>query len=179
MKTSFSKWSLELQDVLNKSWRCLEDIFKTSWKCLEEVFARHLQDVCKTFSRRLQDVLKMSSRHLQDLFKTFWRLLQNVLKTSSKDHFEKDIFKVYHQVNCSCYHVFKTIMLVLIKTSSEYVWVKRIFLSWSRRRRKMSPRYLQDVFIKTNVCSDSSMVLRTFWEKNWMFSLMRKFFVYI
>ena len=48
----------------------------------------------------------------------------------------------------------------VLKTSSEDVWVRRIYSSWSRRLQDVlktssedkDERRLQDVFIKTNVC---------------------------
>ena len=54
----------------------------------------------------------------------------------------------------------KTNILVLTKTSSEDVRLRRTYSSWSRRlqdvfwrwRQKTSSRLLQEVFIKTNVC---------------------------
>ena len=68
---------------------------------------------------------------LQDVLKTFWRRVENVLKTS------------WRQMT-------KTNILVLIKTSSKDVWLRRIYSSWSRRledvfwrrRRVTSPRRL-------------------------------------
>ena len=62
----------------------------------ENVLKRSLQDILKTSSKRLEGVLKTSWRRLEDVSKT---LLQDVLKTSWR-------------------HMTKTIILVLIKTSS-------------------------------------------------------------
>ena len=87
--------------------------------------------------RRLQNVLKTSWRCLEDVFA---RRLEDVLKTYDQDDYvglDQDV----------------------LKTSSEDVWVRRIFSSWSRRLEdvlKTSPededeRRLQHVF-KTNVC---------------------------
>ena len=95
------------------------------WKRLEDIFEGSLEDVLKT-----------SRRHLEDVFKTSWRCLEDVLTTSWR-------------------HVAKTNILVLTKTSSEDVSLRRTYSSWSRRleeRRKTSWGRLQDVFIKTNVC---------------------------
>ena len=127
-----------LQDVLKTSWRRLQNVLNKSWRCLE--------DVLKTSWRRLEDVWPRRiywswPKRLQDVLKTSWRRLENVLKTSWR-------------------RMTKTSILVLIKTSSEDVWVRRIYSSWWRRlqdvfwrqRRKTSSRRLQDVFIKTNVC---------------------------
>ena len=88
--------------------------------------------------RRFENVLKTSWRCLED---TFARRLKDKLKTSWR-------------------RMTKTSILVLIKTSSEDVGVRRIYSSWWRRledvfwtrTRKTSSRGLQDVFIKTNVC---------------------------
>ena len=76
----------------------------------------------KVLKISLQDVLKTSSKHLEDVLKTF---LQDVLKTSGR-------------------RMTKANILVLTKTSSEDVRLRRTYSSWSRR--------LQNVFIKTNVC---------------------------
>ena len=62
----------------------------------ENVLKRSLQDILKTSSKRLEGVLKTSWRRLEDVLKT---LLQDVLKTSWR-------------------RMTKTIILVLIKTSS-------------------------------------------------------------
>ena len=105
---------------------------------LENVLKISLQDVLKTSWRRFEDVLKMSWR---PFCKTSWRRLENVLKTSWR-------------------RIAKTNILVLTKTSSEDVRLRRTYSSWSRRledvfwrrRRKTSSRSLQDVFIKTSVC---------------------------
>ena len=79
---------------------------------------KRFEYVSKSFWKRVNKnsltwwwyVLKTSWR---DLCKTSWRHLENVLKMSWR-------------------RMTKTIILVLIKTSSEDVWVRRIYLSWSR-----------------------------------------------
>ena len=89
---------------------------------------------------RLANFLKTSSKYLEDVLKMPWRRFEDVLKTSWR-------------------HMTKMSLLVLIKMSSEDVWVRRIYLSWWRhledvfwrRRPQTSSRHLQDVFIKTNV----------------------------
>ena len=124
-----NKNSLTWWYVLKTSWRCLEDVFQDVLK----TFWRSLADVLKTSSKRLEVVLKMSWRRL---CKTSWRPLENVLKMSWR-------------------RIVKTNILVLTKTSSEDVSLRRTYSSWSRRleeRRKTSWGRLQDVFIKTNVC---------------------------
>ena len=86
----------------------------------------------------LQDVLKMSWRHFR---KTSFRRLEKVLKTPWR-------------------RIAKTNILVLTKTSSEDVRLRRTHSSWSRRLEDVfktssedeEERRLQDVFIKTNLC---------------------------
>ena len=135
---------------MNTSRRHLENVLKrtvyldnTSWKRLEDIFGRRLEDVLRTSWRRFEEVLKTSWRRLedflkmilQDILKTFWRRLEDVLKTSWR-------------------RITKMNILGLIKTSSEDVWVKQIYSSWSRRLEdilKMSSeeedeRRLQEVF---------------------------------
>ena len=94
---------------------------------LENILKRSLQDVLKTSWRRLQNVLNKSWRCLKDVLKTSWRRLEDV--------WPRRLFGLHQDV---------------LKTSSEDVWVKRIFSSWSRRledvfwrrRRKTSSRRL-------------------------------------
>ena len=102
----------------------------------ENVLKRSLQDVLKTSWRRLQNVLNKSWRCLEDVLKTSWRRLENVLKTSWR-------------------RMTKTSILVLIKTSSEDVWVRRIYSSWSRR--------LQDV-LKTSSEEEDERRLQEFFK---------------
>ena len=78
---------------------------------------------------------KTSWRHFEGALKTSWRRLENVWPRRGLD---QDV----------------------LKTSSEDVWLRWIYSSWSRSpedifrrlRRKTSSRRLQAVFIKTNVC---------------------------
>ena len=97
--------------------------------------------------RSLEDVMKTPSVFFwQDVFKRSWRRYENAFSISWKRMTKKNI-------------------LVLIKTSSEDVWVTWIYSSWSRRleevlwiwRRKKFSGCLQDVFIKMNIC----------WEARW------------
>ena len=120
-----------------------------SWKRLKDIFPRRLEHVFKTSWRRLEDVLKT---FLQDVLKPYWRRLcktpwrslENVLKTSWKC-LEDVLARRLENV---------------LKTSSEDVWLRRIYWSWPRRledvfwrrRRKTSSWRLQDGFIETNVC---------------------------
>ena len=86
---------------------------------LENILKISLQEVLKTswrcledaFARRLEDVLKMSWRRLG---KTSWRCLEDVFKTSWR-------------------RIAETNILVLTKTSSEDVRLRRIYSSWSKR----------------------------------------------
>ena len=118
----------------------LQEALKTSWRHLEEVLKTFLQDVWRwcedVLKMSWQDVLKMSWRRFCE---TSWRRLENVLKTSWR-------------------RMIKTNILVLIKTSSEDVWIRWIYSSWSRRLEdvlKTSPedkdeRRLQDVFKRSS-----------------------------
>ena len=127
------------QRLVNKNSLTWWYVFKTSWRCLQDVFARRLEDVLKTSLRRLG---KMSWRRLEEVLKTSWRRfskkswrhLENVLKTYGQDEYiglDQDVFK----------------------TSSEDVWLIRIYSSssrhledvfWRRRRKTSSRRLHQD-----------------------------------
>ena len=127
-KTSWkrvNKNSLTWWYILQTSRRLLQNVSKTSWRCPEVVF---------------EDILKMSWRRFEKVLRTPWRRLQNVLRTSWR-HFE-DVLKT------SWRRISKVSILVLIKTSSEDVWVRWIYSSWWRR--------LQDDFWrrrrKKNIC---------------------------
>ena len=122
-----------LQDVLKMSWRRLQKVLTTSWRCLQDFFARRLEEVFKK-------VLKTS---WQVVLKTSWRHLENVvLKTYGQDEYiglDQDF----------------------LKTSSENVWLRRIYPPWSRcledvfwrRRRKTSSIHLhQDKYLLGNYC---------------------------
>ena len=108
---------------------------------LEQALKTSLQDVLKTF---LQDVLKTFWRRLEDVLKTF---LQDVLKTYDQDEYiglDQDVFwRSMSKVN----------ILVLIKTSSEEVWVSEYNgLDQDVLWRRLLKTKTKDVFIKTNVC---------------------------
>ena len=147
-----------LQDVLKTFWRRFEDVLNTSCRRLQNVFNTFLQDILKTFRRRLEDVFKTSSRFLQnflktflqDVFKTSWKRLENVLKTSWRRMAKRNI-------------------LVLTKTSSEDVRLRRTYSSRSRRLEDVFPededkRRLQGLFIKTTVCwGRSEKLLKIHW----------------
>ena len=81
----------------------------------------HLANV---FKISLQDVLKKSWRRLEDVLKSFWRRLEDVLKTSWR-------------------RMAKTNILVLTKTSSEDMRLRRTYSSWWRRLLKTKTK---DVF---------------------------------
>ena len=123
-------------------------VLKMSWRR----FSRRLEDIFKTSSKRLEDLF---ARRLEDVLKTSWRRLENLLKTSWQD-----------VLKTSWRRIAKTNILVLTKTSSEDVRLRRTYSSWSRRledvfqrrRRKTSSRRLQDILIKTNVCWDATFL---------------------
>ena len=102
---------------------------------------------------RLQNVLKMSSRRICE---TFWRRFEDVLKTSWK-RVSKASLKAYGQDD------YIGLDQDVLKTSSENVWLIRIYSSSLRRLEDVlktsfedeDERRLQDVF-KTNVCWDST-----------------------
>ena len=99
-----SNLMIRLGNVLKTSF---QDVLKMSWRRLQKdlkISWRCLEDVS---ARRLEEVLQTS---WQDILKTSWRRLGNVLMTSWR-------------------LMVKTNMLVLIKTSSENVWLRRIYLS--------------------------------------------------
>ena len=129
---------------------------KTSWRSLE--------DILKASSKRLKDVLKMSWRRF---CKTSWRRLVNVLKRSWQD-----VFNMFSQEE------YIGLDQDVLKTSSEDVWLRRIYWSWWRRledvfwRRgwKTSSRSLQDAYIKRNVCWVTKMQGRfsLIYNKYWL-----------
>ena len=81
----------------------------------------------------LVNVLKMSSRRLQGVFKTSSRRLEDVLKTNISSWLRR--------------------LRNVLKTSSEDVWLKRIYSPWSRR--------LEDIFWRRRGKTSSS---------RWMFA---------
>ena len=115
---------------------------------LENVLKMSSRRICETSWGRLEDVLMTSGKRLEDVLETF---LQDILKTS------------WSRLE----DVWTTRILVLsktswrrLKTSSEDIWLIRIYSPSSRRledvfwrrRRKSSSRGLQNVFIETIVC---------------------------
>ena len=122
-----------LVDVFKTSSRRLQDIYATSSKRHQEFLQRCLQDVFKTYYQvklflltRFRNVLKTCWRCLEDVFARHIEdvlpsRLQGVLKTSCKRLKRlEDVLKMYDKTN----------ILVLIYTSSEDVWVRRIYSSW-------------------------------------------------
>ena len=103
------------------SWKRPEGILKTSWRRLQNILKTCWRCLNYVFVRCLENILNTSWRLLRQ---TSWRYLQNVLKTSWRRTAE-------------------TNMLVLITTSSEDVWVRRLNSSWSRCLLK---RKTKDVF---------------------------------
>ena len=98
-----------------------------------------LKHLCKTFSRRLGKTSWRWLQHLGDVLNLSWR---RFCKTSWS--FLEDVLKTYGQDEYIC------LDQGIIKTSSEDVWLRRIFFFWSkrlehasrRRRRKTSSRRL-------------------------------------
>ena len=94
-----------------------------------------IPDIGKQINLMIRQRLEgIFARRLEDVLKTSWRRLENVLKTSWRG-----------MVN--------TNILVLIKTSTEGEWLRRIYSSWwrrlqdvfwRRRRKKSSRRLHQD-----------------------------------
>ena len=116
-----------LQDVLKMSWRRLEDVLKMSWGCFEDVL-----------NMSWRCLSKMSWRCLEDV----WKCLEGVLARRFEDVFARrieDVLKMYDQDE------YIDIDYNVLKMSSEDVWIKRIFWSWSRRLENED-----GVFIKKN-----------------------------
>ena len=124
---------------------------------LENVLKRCLQHVLKTSSRRLQNVMNKSWRRLEDVLKMSWIRLEDVLKTLLQD-----VLKMCDQDN------YVGLDQDVLKTSSENVWVRRIY-SFDQDVLKTSWRLLlktktKDVF-KT---SSSRRMFAGFWRLEWM-----------
>ena len=80
---------------------------------LQNVLKMSSRRICETSWRRFEDVLKMSWRRLEDVLKTSWKRLEDVLKTYGQDEYiglDQDV----------------------LKTSSEDVWLIKIYSSSSR-----------------------------------------------
>ena len=108
---------------------------------LESVLKISLQNILKTSWRRLQNVLKISWRCREDVFV---RLLKDVLKTS---------WRRLSKTSWTCFvDVLKTYWSWPLRL--EDVWLRRIYLCWSRR--------LEDVF-------KISSARRLFAEKSWKY----------
>ena len=136
---------IPLENILKRS---LQDVLKTYSKRLEDVLKISWRRFCKTSWRRFKDVLKMSWRRLEDVFKTSWRLLEDVLKTFLQDVL-KTSWRCYGKTSWRRLEdVWRTKVLVLTKTSSEDVWLRWIYSSWSRR--------LEDVLKTKDVFKTSS-----------------------
>ena len=123
--------------VSKTSWRRVNEniltwwnVLKTSSKCFQDVYVlpRSLEEVLKKFMFS-QEVLNMSQRSLQDVLETPWKCLEEVLKTYDQGdyiRFDEDVLKEF---------------------SEDVFWSRmtKANSSWSRR--------LEDVFVRTNVCS--------------------------
>ena len=118
----------------------LRNVLNTSRRHVNKNSFNFIIRLEEIFARRLEDVFKMSGRRLEDFLKIF---LQDFLKKPWR-------------------RIAKTNILVLTKTSSEEVRLRRTYSSWSKRLEDVlkasseneDERRLQDVFIKTNVCWD-------------------------
>ena len=101
-------------------------------------------------SERLENVLKMSWRRC---YKTSWRRLGKTSGRRLEDIWPRRIYWSWARR-----------LEDILKTSSEDVWVRRLYSSWSRRLEDVlktlsedkDKRRLQDVFIKKNVCWEST-----------------------
>ena len=102
-----------------------------------------LEDI---FARRLEDVFKMSWRRLQDVLKKF---LQDFLKTSWR-------------------RIAKTNIMVLTKTSSEDVRLRRTYSPWSKCLEDVLKTRTKDVF-KTS--SSRRMFTGILFPRNQVFCL--------
>ena len=116
LKTCCKTKNCYAEDVFKTSCR---HVLKTSWRCLEDIFGRRLEEVLKTSWKCLEEVF---ARRREDFSKTFWRRLG---KTSWK--YLEDVLKTYDQGDCI------GLDQVILKTSSEDVWVKGIYSSWRRK----------------------------------------------
>ena len=114
----------------------LENVFKMSWNRLEKVLETSWGSLKDVLTRPVYvqwKVLKISYRTFKDLLNMSWRRLEKVMKTS---------------------------LQYVMKTSLRRIWLRQIYLSWSRlpedvfwrQRWKTCSRRFQDVFTKTNVC---------------------------
>ena len=113
----------------------------TSWKPLEDVLRMPWRRFCKTSWRCLEDVLR---KPWQDLLKMSWRRLEDAWPRRRNWFLSKRFQDV-------------------LKTSSEDVWVRQMYLSWWSnlkdvfriRRRKTSSRRLQQDEYLLGVTSDA------------------------
>ena len=118
----------------------LRNVLNTSRRHVNKNSFNFIIRLEEIFARRLEDVFKMSGRRLEDFLKIF---LQDFLKKPWR-------------------RIAKTNILVLTKTSTEEVRLRRTYSSSSKRLEDVlkasseneDERRLQDVFIKTNVCWD-------------------------
>ena len=124
------------------------------WKLLEAIFAGRLEEVLKTFSKCLEDVLKTPRRRF---CKTSWIRFEGVLKMSWS-RFCKTSWKCLENL-LKTYGRGKYIGLNqnVLKTSSEDVWLREIYSSWSR--------YLEDV-LKTSSEDEWLMEIYSSWSRH-------------
>ena len=117
---------------------------------------------------RLENVLKIS---LQDVLKTSWRCLEDVFARRLED-----ILKTYGQDE------YIGLDQEVLKTSWRVFWRRKakanIFVliktSWSRLLKTKT----KDVFIKTNVCWEISLIIQ-FPSYYWYYKFIFKFFLFV
>ena len=129
---------IRLKDVLKTFWRRLENILKlscghlckTPWrhfsKGLEVALVRVLKNILKIPWRLLQNVFNMPWRSPEDIFA---RLFEDVLKTTWKCL--EDVLKKYGTTE------YIRLKQDVLKTSSEDVWLREVYLSCPRRLRQV------------------------------------------
>ena len=141
-----------------------------SFKRLKGIFARRIQNVLKTSWRHFcRASLKTSWRCLEAVFKD---VLQNVLKTPWRRLEDAWPRPIYWSWSRRLEDVFKT--------PSEDVWLGRIYWSWSRHLEDVfktssegeDERRLQDAFIKTNVCRDRVLAIKS---KHYKWNVLKLF----
>ena len=115
----------------------LQDVLKMFSRCLEDVLNMSSRRFCKTLWRCFEDVMKMSW-HLQNVLKTSWRCLEDVFARGLEDDLARrleDVLKTSwrHLEDILARRITKTNILILTKTSSEDLRLKRTYSSWWTR----------------------------------------------
>ena len=116
-----------------------------------EVLLRQILDLGKQLNLmiRHKNVLKTS---LQDILKMYWRRLEDVLKTSWRCL--EEVWRCLEEV-CPkrIYWFWSRHLEDALKTSSEDIWLRRIYSSWLRR--------LEDVFLRCLLKAITKDVFKT------------------